>query len=343
MCKKNAFPRFEVVSDETDHFFARSSAHEPSITTDPRSVLNKTVMKEWKMLEQDLPESIYVRVYERRIDLMRAVIIGAAGTPYENGLFFFDIMFPSEYPKQPPLLHFHSFGLRLNPNLYCSGKVCLSLLNTWSGRKSEKWDPSRSTMLQVLLSIQGLVLNEKPFFNEPGADAFRLFILERKSRAYNENVFGLTCNISIHLLRKPPKYFETFVKNHFRERARVILGLCVRYENGSVGVGNHSRGGHSSTVEVSKELKEWMNSSFPRLVQAFRQNDPSLGLFIEQLESQRKQYENYSCGQKEQSENNGGGILRKAFERIKMALGWKKVERKKTSAVERKNRSLQRA
>lgn len=48
-------------------------------------------------------DSIFVRVYESRIDLLRAVIIGAEGTPYHDGLFFFDVFFPSGYPNVPPV------------------------------------------------------------------------------------------------------------------------------------------------------------------------------------------------------------------------------------------------
>lgn len=29
--------------------------------------------------------------------------------------------------------------MRFNPNLYNCGKVCLSLLGTWSGGENEKW------------------------------------------------------------------------------------------------------------------------------------------------------------------------------------------------------------
>lgn len=46
---------------------------------------------------------IYVRVYEERIDLLRAVIVGASGTPYHDGLFFFDIFLPPDYPHEPPV------------------------------------------------------------------------------------------------------------------------------------------------------------------------------------------------------------------------------------------------
>lgn len=59
--------------------------------------------------------------------------------------------------------------VRFNPNLYNTGKVCLSLLGTWrGGGKSEEWN-EKSSLLQVLVSIQALIFVEYPFFNEPGA------------------------------------------------------------------------------------------------------------------------------------------------------------------------------
>ena len=66
------------------------------------------------------------------------------------------------------LVYYHSVGLRLNPNMYESGKVCLSLLHTWRSKGNEVWNPTSSNVLQILVSIQGLVLNAKPYFNEPG-------------------------------------------------------------------------------------------------------------------------------------------------------------------------------
>jgi hypothetical protein len=48
-------------------------------------------------------DTIFVRVFESRMDLLRAVIIGAEGTPYQDGLFFFDVSFPSGYPNVPPV------------------------------------------------------------------------------------------------------------------------------------------------------------------------------------------------------------------------------------------------
>jgi hypothetical protein len=46
---------------------------------------------------------MFVRVYESRMELMRAVIIGAERTPYHDGLFFFDLYLPYDFPNVPPV------------------------------------------------------------------------------------------------------------------------------------------------------------------------------------------------------------------------------------------------
>lgn len=112
------------------------------------------------------------------------------------------------------LVHYHSRGLRLNPNLYACGKVCLSLLNTWSGGPNEKWTPGVSTILQVLVSIQGLILNAKPFFNEPGfANMSGSANGERKALQYNEDTFLLSLNTMMYTIRKPRKvlFYSWFI------------------------------------------------------------------------------------------------------------------------------------
>jgi ubiquitin-conjugating enzyme E2 O len=82
-------------------------------------------------------DTIYVRAFEDRLYLLRAVMVGARGTPYQDGLFFFDLQLPSSYPDTPPLVSYRSFGLRVNPNLYESGTVSLSLLETF-GHQSHR-------------------------------------------------------------------------------------------------------------------------------------------------------------------------------------------------------------
>lgn len=55
------------------------------------------------MLCFNYADGIHVIVYEERMDLLRACIVGAAGTPYHDNLFFFDIFFPPDYPHEPPV------------------------------------------------------------------------------------------------------------------------------------------------------------------------------------------------------------------------------------------------
>jgi len=220
---------FDIASDVSDHHFAGETAQSSS-----QRRWAKKIQSEWSILEKNLPDSIYVRVYEERMDLLRAVILGAPGTPYHDGLFVFDLYLPPEYPHTPPQAYYHSGGLRLNPNLYESGKVCLSLLNTWTGRGTEVWDPSTSSILQVLVSIQGLVLNAKPYFNEAGYDR-QVGTLEgeKNSVMYNENSFLLSCKSMLYLLRRPPMHFEDLIRENFVERGAGLLKSCEAYLQGA--------------------------------------------------------------------------------------------------------------
>ena len=95
----------------------------------------------------------------------RALIIGPADTPYADGFYLFKFQFPANYPHVPPKVEFctHDGYTRFNPNLYRSGKVCLSILNTWKG---EAWSGCQ-TISSVLLAMC-TILNNEPLLNEPG-------------------------------------------------------------------------------------------------------------------------------------------------------------------------------
>ncbi|CAN0186780.1 unnamed protein product, partial [Laminaria digitata] len=85
------------------------------------------------------------------------------------GFFYFVLHCPDDYPHSPPKVRLMTTGggaVRFNPNLYANGKVCLSILGTWSG---PRWTPVHS-ISSVLLSIQSL-MSAKPYHNEPGFEA----------------------------------------------------------------------------------------------------------------------------------------------------------------------------
>ncbi|CAL4899101.1 unnamed protein product [Urochloa decumbens] len=238
----------------------------------------KRVQKEWRVLEASLPDTIYVRAFEDRMDLLRAVIVGASGTPYQDGLFFFDLHLPLLYPATPPLVKYHSFGLRVNPNLYPSGTVCLSLLNTFGGEGAELWSPESSSLLQVVVSIQGLVLTAQPYYNEAGyAEQVGTPEGRRNELPYCENTYLVNLHTMLHLIRRPPIGFEEFVKDHFLHRGQHVLKACEAYIQDGCPVGTLD--GEAFATEASRGrscsagFRLALANVVPRLVEAF-----SLGL-----------------------------------------------------------------
>lgn len=151
---------------------------------------------------------------------MQALIMGSNGTPYGHGAFLFDIYFDDNYPNGPPKVNLTTTGhgkIRFNPNLYACGKVCLSLLGTWRGSASENWDPKVSTLLQVLLSIQAIIMSEEVYFNEPGFENQQgTEEGEKKNQAYSNIVrYGNLRFAMIENIKNPPKGFESVIRRHF--------------------------------------------------------------------------------------------------------------------------------
>ena len=121
----------------------------------------------------------------------------------------------------PPKCQYYSYVTdRLNPNLYENGKVCVSLLGTWSGKGSEKWT-TNSNMLQLLVSIQGLILVDEPYYNEAGYERQKGTQqgLEN-SRMYNETVLLKLTQSMNKIAKDPPPTFAQEVTDHVAQRGR---------------------------------------------------------------------------------------------------------------------------
>jgi len=172
--------------------------------------------------------AIFIRVDKSKVDLMKVMIMGSSQTPYAHGAFEFDVFFEDTYPNGPPKINLCTTGggnVRFNPNLYNNGKVCLSLLGTWQGRGGENWDPKLSTFLQVLLSIQSLIMTEDIYYNEPGLEVHAGTLQGEMENEGYSNVVRY-CNIKyamIEQIRNPPKGFETVVRRHFYLKKKEIL------------------------------------------------------------------------------------------------------------------------
>ncbi|XP_022026849.1 probable ubiquitin-conjugating enzyme E2 25 [Helianthus annuus] len=189
--------------------------------------------EEWRILEESLPETIFVRAYESRMDLLRAAIIGAKGTPYQDGLFFFDVYFPPAYPVQPPLVRYHSGGLAINPHLFECGEVRLNLFRSYNYKSWTLWPSSDTNMLDFLVSIQEQVLNAHPLFHQPGfVDSSPSVVAEYFPLLYNEAIQLKSFETMTYVIKNPPKNFEVFVLGYFRDRAVDILRATNAYREG---------------------------------------------------------------------------------------------------------------
>jgi len=186
--------------------------------------------------------AIFLLQDENRMDVLKCMISGPADvlgqseTPYALGLFEFHLFIPPEYPQVSPLVNLQTTGdgmVRFNPNLYSDGKVCLSLLGTWHG---EGWmvptaSNFGSTILQVLVSIQSIIMVPKPYFNEPGyAEEEGTAAGEERSREYNENIRLATMRHAMRdTLRRPPAGMESLVRQHFVHLKPLLMRQLARW------------------------------------------------------------------------------------------------------------------
>ena len=171
-----------------------------------------------------------------------ALIIGPINTPYFGGFYLFEFDFPKDYPFSPPKITYKTNGenIRFNPNLYTSGKVCISILNTWHG---DPWS-SCQTIKSILL-ILCTVLNSMPLLNEPGVNKDQTDAIEK----YNQIIYYSNISIAIcdmleksTLLPKFHQYFYVFMKEYFlknyegilkelKEKSQEIVTIKLNYYN----------------------------------------------------------------------------------------------------------------
>uniref|UniRef100_A0A673I2F8 E2 ubiquitin-conjugating enzyme n=1 Tax=Sinocyclocheilus rhinocerous TaxID=307959 RepID=A0A673I2F8_9TELE len=82
----------------------------------------------------------------------QATIMGPSDSPYQGGVFFLTIHFPTDYPFKPPKV---AFTTKIyHPNINSNGSICLDILRS-------QWSPAL-TVSKVLLSICSLLCDPNP-------------------------------------------------------------------------------------------------------------------------------------------------------------------------------------
>ena len=200
-----------------------------------KRIVNKDLKEVQKMKLDEL--GIHIQFNEENMLQAKAIIIGPKDTPYENGVLYFKIQFPKDYPFSPPKVNYISSSkYRIHPNLYVGkpsedfkGKVCLSILNTWSG---PKW----TTVMHVgsvLVSIQSL-LDENPLRNEPGFEKEKSLRNTNYNRVVEYDTYQQLIYKNCLLIGLDFKGFEEIIQDHIKKNKETILSkldhLCKKNE-----------------------------------------------------------------------------------------------------------------
>lgn len=174
-----------------------------------KDTINRLIRDVKQIIKSPLTDNGIYYIHDD-VDILKgyAMIIGPSDTPYFGGYYFFEFNFPTNYPFSPPVVKYRTNGnnIRFNPNYYTCGKVCISLLNTWSG---EQWT-SCQTISTVLLTLSSL-LCKNPLLNEPGVN-----IGHKDLDNYNKIIEYSNLNIAVcDIVNKKQDVYLDFFDNFY--------------------------------------------------------------------------------------------------------------------------------
>jgi len=112
----------------------------------------KRINKELQDLGRDPPAQCSAGPVGDDMFHWQATIMGPADSPFQGGVYFLTIHFPTDYPFKPPKV---AFTTRIyHPNINSNGSICLDILRG-------QWSPAL-TISKVLLSICSLLTDPNP-------------------------------------------------------------------------------------------------------------------------------------------------------------------------------------
>ena len=117
-----------------------------------KSCSERRLSKEMASLMKESPPGCTAELKGKNLSEWTATIQGPPGSPYQDGTFVLDIIFPRDYPFKPPTVTFRTRIYHCNIN--SKGRICLDILK-------EQWSPAL-TMDKVLLSVRLLLAAPNP-------------------------------------------------------------------------------------------------------------------------------------------------------------------------------------
>ena len=219
------------------------------------------VMNDYIDLNKNKSDGIYLWIDKTNVFQQYAMIMGPPDTPYFGGYFFFNIIYPLDYPTSPPEVMLMTVNniVRFNPNLYEGGKVCLSILGTWNG---PGWKPIMNIRL-VLNSIQSL-MGYYPIQNEPGYE--NVLPDSESSMQYNTFLIYHTYSLAIMdvLEGKFPSVsimFEKEIMDEFKKNHKKLMDDLMSYQliYGKIPIKKHVYFMKNDTLDFNILLERFKN------------------------------------------------------------------------------------
>lgn len=145
----------------------------------------KRITTEYQILKKMYKEGIMTQLKsfpgtKKSIDHLAITLKGPKGTPYEGGLFRFEIKFPPTYPYDPPFMRIHTPIWHPNfwpkPHEYPGKRnICLALLDREHKGQKDGWSPSKriDTVIHAILAMLDVdsrrYVNPTDVFNKKAA------------------------------------------------------------------------------------------------------------------------------------------------------------------------------
>ena len=177
-------------------------------------MLSKRLQKEVLLLNDNSlkEQGIFYFIEDEQLTKGTALIFGPKNTPYEFCPLEYTFNIPDDYPFSPPKVRYRTNDgkTRFHPNFYSDGKVCLSILGTYSG---PKWASSMN-ITTILLSIYSLMTNN-PLVHEP--------CFEHTSLENSRNL-----NYALYVEHQ---MIKLFIEDYHRDYYKKFCDLDERFKN----------------------------------------------------------------------------------------------------------------
>jgi ubiquitin-protein ligase len=226
--------------------------------------IHKKMRKELKLIRSSQLDGIWVNSFEEHVNLLSALISGPVGTPYHLSLHQFDLALSDGYPDDsaPEVFYRSLVAPSLNPMINDDGTLCLSLLTLWSrrgsGDSSRWWNPDQANLMQVLLSIQGLLFGVQfpIFLQQPRLQQHKSKETQRLAMLYNERILLLSLQHIYRMLYSPPSQFEALIRDFYRANRDGLTRLADLLQP-------LARSRKQTNANSNKELLAFASSEIP--------------------------------------------------------------------------------